>query len=197
MALLHNVSGQHPEAGVDEAGRGALAGPVVAAAVILPKNYDCPEINDSKQLTAEARYRLRERILADALAWNVGILSNQTIDQINILKAAHQAMCEAVAGLGVQPKHLAIDGNRFVPHEIQFSCMVKGDARYLHIAAASILAKTFRDDIMLHLHDAHPYYYWDENKGYPTPGHRAAILKYGASSWHRRSFQLLPEPTLF
>jgi ribonuclease HII len=197
MGLLHNVSGQHPEAGVDEAGRGALAGPVVAAAVILPKGYICPEINDSKQLSAAARNRLRSQIMADAVAWNVGICSNQTIDQINILRAAHQAMCEAVAGLGVQPLHLAIDGNRFVPHAIRFSCMVKGDARFLHIAAASILAKTFRDDIMLQLHQAHPHYGWAGNKGYPTAAHRAAIAAHGVTPWHRRSFQLLPVPSLF
>ncbi len=197
MAMLTTLSASYPEAGVDEAGRGALAGPVVAAAIILPQGYSNPDINDSKQLTDAQRRRLRDALLADAVAWNLGILSNSEIDRINIFQAAMQAMCQAVAGLSVQPLHLAIDGNKFVPHAIPYTCAIKGDARYLHIAAASILAKTFRDDIMLHLHSLHPQYGWAGNKGYPTPAHRRTIAELGATAWHRKSFRLLPDPVLF
>lgn len=185
------------EAGVDEAGRGALAGPVVAAAVVFPQGYTHPEIFDSKQLDAATRQRLRQEIMADALAWNIGILSHMDIDAVNILNAAHLAMHQAIDGLGLRPTHLAIDGNRFRKHAIAHSCVVRGDSTYLHIAAAGILAKTFRDDIMLLLHQQCPHYGWDGNKGYPTPAHRAAIVAHGLSSWHRRSFACLPTPTLF
>ena len=197
MALLPTLTATYPEAGVDEAGRGALAGPVVAAAIILPQGYSNPDINDSKQLTDAQRRHLRDKLLIDAVAWNLGILSHTEIDRINIFQAAMQAMCQAVEGLSMQPLHLAIDGHKFVPHTISYTCVIKGDARYLHIAAASILAKTFRDDIMLHLHTQHPEYGWAANKGYPTPAHRRAIAELGATPWHRKSFRLLPDPVLF
>jgi len=180
------------EAGCDEAGRGCLAGPVFAAAVILPKDFACEALNDSKQLSEKQRYELRPLIEQAAIAWAVGVVSAGEIDQINILKASFLAMHWAIGQLNVQPEHLLIDGNRFKPYpNIPHTCVVKGDGKYLAIAAASVLAKTYRDDYMLELHKAHPRYGWDRNKGYPTVRHRRALMQYGATVHHRMSFQLL------
>jgi len=182
------------EAGCDEAGRGCLSGPVVAAAVILPEDFQNNILNDSKQLSEKKRYELRPIIEKEAIAWAVGIVSHTKIDEINILNASFLAMSRAVEQLKVQPEHLLIDGNRFKSElDIPFTCMVKGDARFMSIAAASILAKTYRDDIMLKLHAEFPNYAWDRNKGYPTKAHRSAIAKFGATSHHRMSFTLLPK----
>ena len=187
----------HPnllEAGCDEAGRGCLAGAVFAAAVILPKDFSNKELNDSKQLTEKQRYLLREVIEKEAVAWAVGIVSSEEIDEINILNASFLAMHRAVAQLSVKPQHLLIDGNRFKPYpEIPHTCVVKGDGKYLSIAAASVLAKTYRDDYMMQLHKEYDMYDWDHNKGYPTPKHRAGIEKFGATPYHRKSFTLLPQ----
>lgn len=192
------------EAGCDEAGRGCLAGPVFAAAVILPDashfspltSHLC-ELNDSKQLTERQRYALREVIEREALAWAVGIVTNEEIDKINILRASILAMHRAVAQLKVRPQHLLIDGNRFSPYEdIPHTTVVKGDATYMSIAAASILAKTYRDDFMLKIHEEYPQYHWDKNKGYPAPIHREAIRQYGTTPYHRLTFQLLPPTQL-
>ncbi|WP_108822728.1 ribonuclease HII [Dysgonomonas sp. Marseille-P4361] len=179
------------EAGCDEAGRGCLAGPVFAAAVILPKDFECEELNDSKQLNEKARYKLRPLIEERAIAWAVGIVDHKEIDQINILNASFLAMQRAVASLKVRPQHLLIDGNRFKKYEdIPHTCIVKGDGKLMPIAAASVLAKTYRDDYMLGLHQEYPYYGWDGNKGYPTKKHRDAIKEYGISEYHRLSFNL-------
>lgn len=185
------------EAGVDEAGRGCLAGPVVAAAVILPDQVDLPGMNDSKQLSEADRNRLRPMILEQAIAWGVGIIPAAEIDHVNILNATYLAMHQAIASMHIQPECLTIDGNRFKGNGIPYCCQVKGDARFLNIAAASILAKTFRDDIMAMLHSQDSRFGWNQNKGYPTREHREAIRQYGTTRWHRMSFQLLPEPTLF
>ena len=183
-----------PEAGCDEAGRGSLAGPVFAAAVILPPDFDHPLINDSKQLTEQARYTLRPIIEQSALAWCVAQVSHTEIDQINILNASILAMHRAIDGLNIRPEHLLIDGNRFKPYPwIQHTTVVKGDSLYLSIAAASILAKTYRDDYMMDLHRQHPVYGWDSNKGYPTEAHRQAIAQHGPSPHHRLTFRLLPK----
>ncbi len=202
------------EAGCDEAGRGCLAGPVYAAAVILPKHYDNPLLNDSKQLTARRRYLLRQQIERDALAWAVGVVTNEEIDQMNILHASFLAMHRAIDQLAVRPETLLIDGNRFDPYlpqvgntlaprpkripckpttpgALPFQCMIKGDGRFQNIAAASILAKTYRDDYMDRLSDEYPCYDWKSNKGYPTRKHREAIRIHGISPHHRRSFRLL------
>lgn len=177
------------EAGIDEAGRGCLAGPVVAAAVILPDGFTHELLNDSKKLTEKRRFALREEILEKALVWNVGMISAPRVDEVNILNATYEAMHEAVAGLTTKPAFLLIDGNRFRPFEgIDHACMIKGDGRFLNIAAASILAKTYRDEVMFMLHEQFPYYDWKKNKGYPTKAHKAAILQYGPSPYHRRSF---------
>lgn len=185
----------HPdliEAGCDEAGRGCLAGAVYAAAVILPKDYQNPRLNDSKQLTEKQRYALRQEVERDALAWAVGIVSPEEIDQINILNASILAMHRAVEGLKRRPEHLLIDGNRFKPfQEIPYTTVVKGDGKYLAIAAASILAKTYRDDYMNTLATEYPAYDWQSNKGYPTAKHRAAIASHGITPYHRKSFNLL------
>ena len=185
----------HPdliEAGCDEAGRGCLAGAVYAAAVILPKDYHNPRLNDSKQLTEKQRYALRQEVERDALAWAVGIVSPEEIDQINILNASILAMHRAVEGLKRRPEHLLIDGNRFKPfQEIPYTTVVKGDGKYLAIAAASILAKTYRDDYMNALATEYPAYDWQSNKGYPTAKHRAAIASHGITPYHRKSFNLL------
>lgn len=185
----------HPdliEAGCDEAGRGCLAGAVYAAAVILPKDYQNPRLNDSKQLTEKQRYALRQEVERDALAWAVGIVSPEEIDQINILNASILAMHRAVEGLKRRPEHLLIDGNRFKPfQEITYTTVVKGDGKYLAIAAASILAKTYRDDYMNALATEYPAYDWQSNKGYPTAKHRAAIASHGITPYHRKSFNLL------
>lgn len=180
------------EAGCDEAGRGCLAGAVFAAAVILPPGFRNETLNDSKQLTERQRYALRPLIEKEALAWAVGVVSPQEIDEMNILKASFLAMHRAIDALRVRPEALLIDGNRFTPYrDLPYSCEVKGDGRYLSIAAASILAKTYRDDYMMKLHEEYPQYHWNENKGYPTRAHRAAIAQYGPTSYHRRTFNLL------
>lgn len=180
------------EAGCDEAGRGCLAGAVYAAAVILPKDYQNDLLNDSKQLTEKQRYALREQIQRDAIAWAVGVVDEKEIDQINILRASILAMHRAVEQLKVQPGYLIIDGNRFMPYKkLPYSTIVKGDGKYLSIAAASILAKTYRDDYMNRLHEEYPYYDWKKNKGYPTKKHREGIKLHGASPYHRITFNLL------
>jgi len=182
------------EAGCDEAGRGCLAGPVVAAAVILPADFESELLNDSKKLSEKQRYQLRPIIEEQALAFGVGIVSHTEIDEINILNASFLAMHRAVAQLSVIPEHLLIDGNRFKAHpEIAHTCVVKGDGKLLPIAAASVLAKTYRDDLMNELHEKFPHYAWNRNKGYPTIAHRKAIEQYGVSPHHRMSFRLLED----
>ncbi len=190
--LLPYLNAGRIEAGCDEAGRGCLAGAVYAAAVILPKDFKNEQLNDSKQLTEHQRYALREIIEREALAWAVGVVSPQEIDQINILHASFLAMHRAIDALKIRPEHLLIDGNRFRPYpHIPHTTVVKGDGKYLSIAAASILAKTYRDDYMNRLHEAYPYYGWDKNKGYPTRAHRAAIAAHGTTPYHRLTFNLL------
>lgn len=196
------------EAGCDEAGRGCLAGPVFAAAVILPSDYQNEMLNDSKQLTEKKRYQLREVIEREALAWAVGIVDNHEIDQINILNASILAMHRALDQLTVRPQNIIVDGNRWKPYKepmandnvnendnkptvIPATTIVKGDGKYLSIAAASILAKTYRDDFMLRIHEEFPQYHWDKNKGYPAKIHREAIRQFGTTSYHRMSFNLL------
>jgi ribonuclease HII len=180
------------EAGCDEAGRGCLAGSVYAAAVILPKDYENSDINDSKQLSERKRYKLRELIQRDALAWAVGVVSPDEIDKINILNASILAMHRALDQLTLRPQAIIVDGNRFKPyHDIPYTTIIKGDGRYLSIAAASILAKTYRDDYMHELARQYPQYDWDSNKGYPTRKHREAIREYGITPFHRRSYNLL------
>ena len=186
------------EAGCDEAGRGCLAGPVCAAAVILPPDFHNDLINDSKQLTEHQRELLRPVIERDALAWAVAMVSPQEIDRINILRASITAMHRALDQLTVRPEGILVDGNRFFPyHDIPHTTIVKGDGKMLSIAAASILAKTHRDEFMRQLDKEFPQYGWARNKGYPTPDHRAAIATHGATEHHRHTFQLLPQPTLF
>ena len=181
-----------PEAGCDEAGRGCLAGPVVAAAVILPADFYHPLLNDSKQLSKKEREELRPIIEKEALAWAVAECSPQEIDEINILQASFLAMHRAVDLLQLRPQLLLIDGNRFKPYPfVQHLCVVKGDSKYASIAAASILAKTYRDELMEKLALEFPAYGWQQNAGYPTKAHRAAIETLGACSWHRKSFRLL------
>lgn len=190
------------EAGCDEAGRGCLAGPVFAAAVILPSDFAHPLLNDSKQMSEKNRYLLRDVICREAVAWRVAQVSAARIDQINILAASFEAMTLAVEGLGTLPEALAIDGNRFRSRlAIPYTCIVKGDGKYADIAAASVLAKTFRDDYMLSIADEYPEYGWRKNKGYPTAEHRRAVEKYGLSPHHRVTFchfadQLSLFPTL-
>ena len=180
------------EAGCDEAGRGCLAGSVYAAAVILPPDYHNELLNDSKQLTEKRRYALREVIQRDAVAWAVGIVTPEEIDKINILNASILAMHRALDALKVRPEALIIDGNRFQRYQsLPYQTIVKGDAKYLSIAAASILAKTYRDDYMDALHQDYPMYAWDRNKGYPTRAHREAIRTHGPSPHHRMTFNLL------
>lgn len=192
--LLPYLNETLTEAGCDEAGRGCLAGSVFAAAVILPKDFQCEELNDSKQLTEKQRYALRPIIEREALAWSVGIVTPEEIDQINILNASFLAMHRAIDTLQVSPQHLLIDGNRFKAYpDIPHTCVVKGDGKYLSIAAASILAKTYRDDYMLDLHRQYGMYNWDSNKGYPTRKHREAIRQHGITPYHRKTFTLLPE----
>jgi len=179
------------EAGCDEAGRGCLAGPVFAAAVILPENFTSEILNDSKQLSEKQRYSLRELILEKALSWAMGICDQTEIDQINILNASILAMHKALGQLSLLPQHILVDGNRFKPYEqIPHTCFVKGDGRYMSIAAASILAKTYRDDYMMKIHADFPAYGWDRNKGYPTQKHREAISLLGITEHHRKSFRL-------
>ncbi len=181
------------EAGCDEAGRGCLAGPVVAGAVILPKEFQNELLNDSKKLTEKKRYQLRPLIQKEAIAWGIGIVSNEEIDEINILNASFLAMHRAIDELKVHPEVLLIDGNRFNPYKnLTHHCIIKGDGKYLNIAAASILAKTYRDDIMTAIDKDYPVYEWFKNKGYPTKKHREAIIKFGDTEHHRKSFQLIP-----
>lgn len=185
------------EAGCDEAGRGCLAGSVYAAAVILPKDYRNDLLNDSKQLTAHQRYMLRETIEHDAIAWAVGVVTAQEIDKMNILRASITAMHRAIDRLSVRPEALIIDGNRFYPyHDLPYTTIVKGDGKYLSIAAASILAKTYRDDYMRELHKEYPYYGWDHNAGYPTKEHRRGIAEHGLSPYHRLTFNQLGDGQL-
>ena len=185
------------EAGVDEAGRGPLAGDVYAAAVILPQDYSHPLLNDSKKLTAHQRELLRIEIERDAIAWAVGIASVEEIDQLNILRATMLAMHRALDCLQTRPAFIAIDGNRFTPYaDIPYATIVKGDGKYQHIAAASILAKTHRDEYMAEQHMRYPQYGWDRNAGYGTAEHRQAIRDYGSTPIHRRSFNLLGDGQL-
>lgn len=193
------------EAGCDEAGRGCLAGSVFAAAVILPEGYQNELLNDSKQLTEKKRYQLRVIIERDALAWAVGIVTPEEIDKINILNASIQAMHRALDQLKVRPEAIIVDGNRFKPYrpvvngspiDIPYTTIVKGDGKYLSIAAASILAKTYRDDYMNHLAEKYPQYDWLSNKGYPTRKHRDAIRQYGITPYHRKTFNMLGDGQL-
>ena len=186
------------EAGCDEAGRGCLAGPVTAAAVILPPDFTSDMINDSKQLTERQREQLRPIIEREAVAWAVAMVSPEEIDRINILRASITAMHRALDQLAVRPEAILVDGNRFYPYQkIPHTTIIKGDGKMLSIAAASILAKTHRDELMRRLDAEFPQYGWARNKGYPTPDHRAAIAAHGVTPYHRKSFQLLPQPTLF
>jgi len=192
--LLSCINPNRLEAGCDEAGRGCLAGAVFAAAVILPPDFTSAELNDSKQLSEKQRNALRPIIEKEALAWAVGIVFPDEIDRINILNASFLAMHRALDQLIIQPQHLLIDGNRFKPYQkIPHTTIVKGDGKYMAIAAASILAKTHRDEYMMRLHEEFPFYEWINNKGYPTKKHRNAIRKFGTTPYHRMSFTLLPE----
>jgi ribonuclease HII len=212
--LEHNIIQGRIEAGCDEAGRGPLAGPVVAAAVVLPPSYSNPVLNDSKQLTERQRNLLRPEIEQQALAWAVAVVDAEEIDRLNILHASTHAMCLAAnallgtpspqvtsggTALGTcRPEFLIVDGNRFYNETpLPYQCVVGGDAKYMPVAAASILAKTHRDEIMLRLHNQYPHYGWDRNKGYPTAEHFRAIEQYGPSPLHRRSFTLYRQHTLF
>lgn len=180
------------EAGCDEAGRGCLAGPVVAAAVILPEGFRNELLNDSKQLTEKQREELRPLIEREATAWAVALVDNEEIDRVNILKASILAMHRALDALKVRPEYILVDGNRFLPYgETPYACIVKGDGKYMSIAAASVLAKTHRDEYMRQLDKEYPAYHWAKNKGYPTRDHREAIAAHGISPLHRRTFQLL------
>ncbi len=181
------------EAGCDEAGRGCYAGPVFAAAVILPENFYHPLLNDSKQVKEKQRNELRKVIEENAIAFGVGMVSHTEIDQINILKSSFKAMHLAIDQLKIKPQFLLVDGNRFIPYKkIKHQCIVKGDAIYASIAAASILAKTYRDDWMMNLHNEFPQYNWKKNKGYGTAEHRKAIEEFGLCQYHRKSFNILP-----
>ena len=199
MPLISNHSGLFPEAGTDEAGRGCLAGPVVAAAVILPPDFHHPLLNDSKQVSKKHRDELRSIIENSALSWKVAICTPQEIDQINILNASILAMHRALEGLIETPKYILVDGNRFKPFgNIPHNTMVKGDSRFVSIAAASILAKTHRDEMMEKLHLDFPEFGWDKNAGYPTEKHREAIARLGSTVHHRKTFTLLKKQiTLF
>lgn len=193
--LLQYLNKGVVEAGCDEAGRGCLAGPVFAAAVILPPSFSNDLLNDSKKLTERQRYELRPIIEREAIAWAVGIVDNREIDRFNILRASIEAMHRAIRLLKVRPEALLIDGNRFYPFEdIPHTTIVKGDGKMMSIAAASVLAKTYRDDFMTQIDQEFPQYNWSVNKGYPTKDHRAAIAQHGATKYHRMSFRLLPEP---
>lgn len=185
------------EAGCDEAGRGCLAGAVYAAAVILPPDFQNELLNDSKQLTERQRYQLRPIIEQEAVAWAVGVVTPEEIDKINILNASFLAMHRAIDGLQVRPQHLLIDGNRFRKYnDLPHTTVVKGDGKLMSIAAASVLAKTYRDDYMNALHKEYPHYDWDKNKGYPTKAHREAIAQHGTTPYHRLTFNLLGDGQL-
>ncbi len=189
--LASSFSTDKIEAGCDEAGRGCLAGPVFAAAVILPKNFENEILNDSKQLSEKKRNYLREIIEDEALAWAVAQVDQKEIDEINILNASYLAIHRALDQLKTKPKLILVDGNRFKPYKkIKHECIIKGDGKYASIAAASILAKTHRDEFMAKISLAHPQYQWNKNKGYPTKSHRAAIVDHGVCDYHRKSFRL-------
>jgi ribonuclease HII len=192
--LLLKFSDYSIETGTDEAGRGCLAGPVTAAAVILPANFENKILNDSKQLSEKSREQLKPIIEEQAISFAVTHLEPLVIDEINILNASIQAMQESILKLDPKPEYIIVDGNRFKPVlDIPHSCIVKGDAKFMSIAAASILAKTYRDEYMNRIHEEFPMYNWKQNKGYPTQEHREAIRKYGVTKYHRMSFRLLPE----
>jgi ribonuclease HII len=192
--LLLKFSDYSIETGTDEAGRGCLAGPVTAAAVILPSNFENKILNDSKQLSEKSREQLKPIIEEQAISFAVTHLEPLVIDEINILNASIKAMQESILKLDPKPEYIIVDGNRFKPVlDIPHSCIVKGDAKFMSIAAASVLAKTYRDEYMNRIHEEFPMYNWKQNKGYPTQEHREAILKYGVTKYHRRSFRLLPE----
>ena len=192
--LYHNLT----EAGCDEAGRGCLAGPVVAAAVILPKNYKHSVLNDSKKLSSKQRAILKDEIINSAIAWKVAFVDNNEIDEMNILRASIKAMHIAIEGLEKVPQFLLIDGNRFYAYkDINYKTIIKGDGLFFSIAAASVLAKTFRDEFMEKIHIEYPEYDWKKNKGYPTSFHRAAFMKYGITPYHRRSFNLFDSQLKF
>lgn len=194
--LLNQHTSFKLEAGTDEAGRGCLAGPVTGAAVILPEKFSLPKLNDSKLLSDKIRYEIRPFIEEHALAWYVANIDNRQIDQINILNASILAMHHAIAGLDLTPEFILVDGNRFKPFQnIPYICMIKGDSRFMNIAAASILAKTYRDDYMNELDEQFPMYDWRNNKGYPTKKHREAIQKHGTTPHHRLTFKLLEQQT--
>ncbi len=196
-SLLPFMAPGRIEAGCDEAGRGCLAGPVFAAAVILPQDFENPLLNDSKQLTERQRYELRPIIQQQALAWAVGVVDNVEIDRINILKASILAMHKALDDLKRRPEFILVDGNRFYPYrDIPHTTVIKGDGKYLSIAAASVLAKTCRDDFMNRIAQEYPQYGWLENKGYPTAAHREAIREYGTTPYHRMTFNLLGDSQL-
>ena len=198
MPLLPHLQEGRIEAGCDEAGRGCLAGPVAAAAVILPADFHNDLLNDSKKLTERQREKLRPIIEREALAWCVAMVSADEIDKINILNASITGMHRAVDGLSIRPEHLLIDGNKFRPYPgIDHTTVVKGDGKYMSIAAASILAKTHRDEYMMRIAEQHPEYRWDKNKGYPTKDHREAILRHGICDHHRRTFGPCLQPSLF
>jgi ribonuclease HII len=189
--LLSYFQDEHTEAGCDEAGRGCLAGPVFAAAVILPHDFSHPLLNDSKQLEEHTRYELRRMIEKEALAWAVASVNHEEIDRINILNASILAMHKALDQLGQRPGFVIVDGNRFKKYgSLPHACIIKGDGKYYSIAAASILAKTYRDDYMKAIDKEHPQYHWITNKGYPTAHHREAVLKFGFSPYHRRTFRV-------
>ena len=192
--LKLNFSNFLLETGTDEAGRGCLAGPVTAAAVILPKDFENIILNDSKQLSEKMREKLRPIIEEQALSFAVTHLEPKIIDEINILNASIKAMQESILKLNPKPEYIIVDGNRFKPvSNIPHSCIIKGDAKFMSIAAASVLAKTYRDEYMNRIHEEFPMYNWKQNKGYPTQEHREAIKKYGVTKYHRMSFRLLPE----
>jgi ribonuclease HII len=194
IMLKLNYSGRLIEAGTDEAGRGCLCGPVVAAAVILPKDFEHPFLNDSKQLTEKQRKELKPFIEKPALAFGVSFVDEKEVDQINVLQASITAMQRSIAQLKPQPEFIIVDGNRFKPYkEVPHQTIVKGDAKYMSIAAASVLAKTYRDEFMEQLHQEFLMYNWKQNKGYPTKQHRNAIREFGITKYHRKTFRLLPE----
>jgi ribonuclease HII len=192
--LFHHYSDFVLECGTDDAGRGCLAGPVTAAAVILPENFSLHLLNDSKQLSEKTREQLKPMIEAQAISFAVTHLEPLVIDEINILNASIKAMQESILKLNPTPEYIIVDGNRFKPlNQIPYTTIVKGDSKYLSIAAASVLAKTYRDEYMDKIHEEFPMYNWKKNKGYPTAEHREAIKKYGTTKYHRMSFRLLPE----
>lgn len=198
IMLKNNFSGYQFEVGTDEAGRGCLSGPVVAAAVILPLDYHNKLLNDSKQLSEAKRKKLRPIIEKDALAFGVSFLNEKEVDQLNVLQASITGMHRAISMMSITPEYIIVDGNKFKPYEdVPFETIVKGDAKYLSIAAASVLAKTYRDDFMKKIHEEFPFYNWKNNKGYPTKEHRKAIQEYGITKYHRKTFKLLPSQLKF